>query len=82
MLLKAPKWLFDPLGPLSIPPRYLPQITPWLIRFWRASLPDRYRHSLVAQGSLMRFAGAGDGGHGRGRRALFACAPRRQSPAL
>ncbi|MDF2999708.1 MAG: dependent oxidoreductase [Xanthobacteraceae bacterium] len=56
MLLKAPKWLFDPLGPLSIPPRYLPQITPWLIRFWRASLPDRYRHSLVAQGSLMRFA--------------------------
>ncbi len=29
---------------------------PWLIRFWRASLPDRYRHSLVAQGSLMRFA--------------------------
>lgn len=56
MLRKAPKWLIDPLGPLTIPPRYLPQITPWLVRFWRASLPDRYRASLTAQGSLMRFA--------------------------
>ncbi|TCK30656.1 D-amino-acid dehydrogenase [Ancylobacter aquaticus] len=56
MLRKAPKWLLDPLGPLTIPPRYLPQITPWLIRFWRASLPDRYRASIAAQGSLMRFA--------------------------
>lgn len=56
MLRKAPKWLLDPLGPLSIPPRYLPQITPWLIRFWRASLPDRYAASITAQGNLMRFA--------------------------
>lgn len=56
MLRKAPKWLLDPLGPLSIPPRYLPQITPWLIRFWRASLPDRYQASIAAQGNLMRFA--------------------------
>ncbi|GLK74737.1 FAD-dependent oxidoreductase [Ancylobacter dichloromethanicus] len=56
MLRKAPKWLIDPLGPLTIPPRYLPQITPWLVRFWRASLPDRYRASLTAQGGLMRFA--------------------------
>jgi D-amino-acid dehydrogenase len=56
MLRKAPKWLLDPLGPLTIPPRYLPQITPWLIRFWRASLPDRYRASIAAQGNLMRFA--------------------------
>lgn len=56
MLRKAPKWLLDPLGPLTIPPRYLPQITPWLIRFWRASLPDRYQASITAQGNLMRFA--------------------------
>ena len=56
MLRKAPKWLLDPLGPLTIPPRYLAQITPWLIRFWRASLPDRYQASITAQGNLMRFA--------------------------
>lgn len=56
MLRQAPKWLLDPLGPLSIPPAYLPTIAPWLLRFWRASLPDRYRHSTVAQGELMRLA--------------------------
>lgn len=56
MLRKAPKWLLDPLGPLSIPPAYLPTIAPWLLRFWRASLPDRYRHSVTAQGELMRLS--------------------------
>jgi hypothetical protein len=38
ILLKAPKWLLDPLGPLSIRPSYLPQLTPWLWQFWKASL--------------------------------------------
>jgi D-amino-acid dehydrogenase len=56
MLRKAPKWLFDPLGPLSIPPGYLPTIAPWLLRFWRASLPDRYRASIAAQCELMRLS--------------------------
>ncbi len=56
MLRKAPKWLLDPLGPLTIPPRYLAPITPWLMRFWRASLPDRYQASIAAQSNLMRFA--------------------------
>ena len=56
MLRKAPKWLFDPLGPLSIPPGYLPSIAPWLLRFWRASLPDRYRASIAAQSELMRLS--------------------------
>ena len=41
IMRKAPKWLFDPLGPLSIPPAYLPTILPWLVRFWRASRRDR-----------------------------------------
>ncbi|MDR6952464.1 D-amino-acid dehydrogenase [Ancylobacter sp. 3268] len=53
---RAPKWLMDPLGPLAIPPSYLPNILPWLIRFWRASLPDRYGRSLRVQGELMRVA--------------------------
>lgn len=56
ILRKAPKWLLDPLGPLAIPPSYLPQILPWLFRFWRASLPDRYAHSLLVQSRLMRLA--------------------------
>ncbi|MBS7543684.1 FAD-binding oxidoreductase [Ancylobacter oerskovii] len=58
ILRKAPKWLLDPLGPLAIPPAYLPSIVPWLLRFWRASRPDRYRGSLVVQGELMRVAAA------------------------
>ena len=29
MLRKAPRWLLDPLGPLSIAPAYLPRIAPW-----------------------------------------------------
>jgi len=57
IMLKAPKWLLDPLGPLSIPPRYALHILPWLMRFWRASLPDRYRKSLTAQAELMRLSG-------------------------
>ncbi|MBS7537670.1 NAD(P)/FAD-dependent oxidoreductase [Ancylobacter lacus] len=56
ILRKAPRWLLDPLGPLSIPPAYLPVITPWLLRFWRASQPDRFAASLAAQCELMRLA--------------------------
>ncbi|MCB4767217.1 FAD-dependent oxidoreductase [Ancylobacter sp. Lp-2] len=56
IMRKAPRWLIDPLGPLAIPPSYLPSIAPWLLRFWRASRPDRYRRSLVVQGELMRVA--------------------------
>ena len=58
MVRQAPKWLLDPLGPLSIPPGYFPTIAPWLLRFWRASLPDRYRHSITAQSEMMRVASA------------------------
>ena len=31
ILRKAARWLFDPLGPLSLPPAYLPRIAPWLL---------------------------------------------------
>lgn len=34
---KVPGWLMDPLGPLSIAPRYALRIAPWLWRFQRAS---------------------------------------------
>ena len=41
ILRKAPKWLLDPLGPLSLPPSYAPTLLPWLWRFWRASWPAK-----------------------------------------
>ena len=58
VLRKLPRWLSDPLGPLTIPPAYLPQIMPWLLRFWRAGWSDRVRGSIIAQGALMRLAAA------------------------
>jgi D-amino-acid dehydrogenase len=56
ILRKAPRWMLDPLGPLALPPAYLPRIAPWLLRFWRASLPDRHRHATQVQSGLMRLA--------------------------
>ena len=56
IIRQAPRWLLDPLGPLSIPPRYLPHITPWLWRFWRASQPQRVLASTQAQVALMTLA--------------------------
>ncbi|HET8726000.1 MAG TPA: FAD-binding oxidoreductase [Alphaproteobacteria bacterium] len=58
MLAKVPGWLLDPLGPLSIPPAYFAQILPWLVRFWRAGLPDRIETSIAAQAALMRLSEA------------------------
>jgi len=56
LIRKAIKWLFDPLGPLSIPPGYLPQIAPWLLRLWRASRADRFHAAVAAQVQLMALA--------------------------
>ena len=53
ILRQAPRWLLDPLGPLSIPPRYLARIAPWLWHFWRASQPSRVAASTRAQAALM-----------------------------
>ncbi len=58
IMRKAPAWLLDPLGPLSIPPAYALRILPWLLRFWRASWPDRYAASMAAQIRLMAHARA------------------------
>ncbi len=43
ILRQAPRWLLDPLGPLTIRPSYLPRLAPWLLRFWHASRRDRVR---------------------------------------
>ncbi|WVT76174.1 FAD-binding oxidoreductase (plasmid) [Sinorhizobium chiapasense] len=53
ILKKAPKWLLDPLGPLSVPPAYAAQIAPWMFRFWRACSPSRVAHSTTAQTAMM-----------------------------
>ncbi|MFG6583468.1 NAD(P)/FAD-dependent oxidoreductase [Sulfitobacter sp. 1A12779] len=58
MIRQAPKWLLDPLGPLSVPPRYAGRITPWMWRFWRASWPAQVRASTVAQTALMKLSQA------------------------
>ena len=53
ILRKAPKWLLDPLGPLSVPPAYALKIAPWMFRFWRACQPSRVAHSTAAQTAIM-----------------------------
>lgn len=53
ILRKAPKWLLDPLGPLSVPPAYALKIAPWMYRFWRACSPKNVAHSTAAQTALM-----------------------------
>ncbi|MCA0033834.1 NAD(P)/FAD-dependent oxidoreductase [Mesorhizobium sp. B263B2A] len=58
MIRQLPKWLADPLGPLSIPPAYLPKLLPWLIRFWRAGAPEKYEASLTTQAGMMKLAEA------------------------
>lgn len=58
IMRRAPFWLLDPDGPLSVPPPYLPRIAPWLLRFWRASWRDRYAAALAAQTALMALSQA------------------------
>lgn len=58
IMSKAPGWLLDPLGPLSIRPGYALKIAPWMLRFWRASLPDRFEAAMAAQSSLMALSQA------------------------
>ena len=38
---KLPKWLFDPLGPVSIRKRYLLPFIPWAIRFFAAGKANK-----------------------------------------
>ena len=49
IMRNAPKWLLDPLGPLSVPPAYALRIIPWMLRFWRASRRVQYQRATAAQ---------------------------------
>lgn len=53
MLRKAPGWLLDPLGPLSIRPGHALRALPWLYRFWRACAPREVAGATLAQTALM-----------------------------
>ncbi|MEZ5885628.1 MAG: FAD-dependent oxidoreductase [Paracoccaceae bacterium] len=58
VIWKAPFWLMDPLGPLSMPLGHAPKMLPWMWRFWRASRPARHEASTAAQARLMELAKA------------------------
>jgi len=36
-----PRWLLDPLGPVSLELRHLPRLVPWLLRFFAAARRER-----------------------------------------
>ena len=56
LLAKVPQMLRDPLGPLFIRWRYLPRITPWLLRLLAASTPARVEEISLAMRSLNQSA--------------------------
>ncbi|QRM53170.1 FAD-binding oxidoreductase [Sinorhizobium sp. BG8] len=56
MLLAAPKWLLDPLGPLTIRWQDLPALTPWLARFLMSSRPANVEHARRSLLFLMKSA--------------------------
>ncbi|MCF3639703.1 FAD-binding oxidoreductase [Rhizobium sp. TRM95111] len=58
MLLSAPKWLLDPLGPLTVRWGDLPALMPWLSRFLLASRPSQVARSREALLFLMKTAEA------------------------
>lgn len=56
LMFKAPRWLLDPMGPLFIRWRHLPEFLPWLIRFVRAGRPEPMRRQMDAMAALHRLA--------------------------
>ncbi len=58
MLKNVPRWLMDPLGPLSIPPAYFLKVLPWLLRLVREGTASKREQSIAAQVSMMRLSEA------------------------
>ncbi|MBP6563004.1 MAG: FAD-binding oxidoreductase [Neisseriaceae bacterium] len=48
VLKKLPKMLLDPLGPLRLDWRYLPQLTPWMIRLLLNLRPKAFANTCAA----------------------------------
>ena len=53
---KAPGWLFNPRGPLSIKPSALPEMLPWLLRFAANAAPRRNDEIAESLAALTRRA--------------------------
>ncbi|HKX10834.1 MAG TPA: FAD-dependent oxidoreductase [Stellaceae bacterium] len=49
---RIPRWLFDPLGPLSLRPSHAPRLIPWLLRFSRSAAPSEVRRISAALAAL------------------------------
>lgn len=56
VMMKAPGWLLDPLGPLFIRWRHLPNLLPWLISFANAGRPKPMSRQIDAMAALHRSA--------------------------
>jgi D-amino-acid dehydrogenase len=56
MILSAPRWLLDPLGPLTLRWQDLPALTPWLANLLMAATPANVERSRKALLGLMREA--------------------------
>lgn len=54
LIKKVPGWMLGPLGPMTIRPRYLPELIPWFWRFWRVSNMQKVEEIATAQARLMR----------------------------
>jgi D-amino-acid dehydrogenase len=52
LFLKVPRWLLDPLGPLSIRPGHMPKLMGWLVKFLAAGTKPRVETSIRALASL------------------------------
>ena len=54
---QVPKWLRDPLGPLSVRPSYLPKALPWLLRYLAAgSTEGKLRQTAADLRTLLKDA--------------------------
>lgn len=56
ILMRVPKMLMDPAGPLSLRWSYLPQMIPWLFSLVRNSAPDRIRQNALVKSILLNRA--------------------------
>lgn len=56
ILTAVPKWLLDPLGPLTLRWPDVPALTPWLLSFLAHATPGHGRHARAALTQLMRSA--------------------------
>jgi D-amino-acid dehydrogenase len=53
MWKKVPRWLLDPLGPLTIRWRYAPLVAPWLAQFLRHTTPAEVTRIATATRGLL-----------------------------